>query len=263
MPRVQEAARWPAVRPGVGGVEVSVVASDPSVVELTGAFARLQGLLLDAGTAAGAVAELAEVAQDLIPLAVGAGVTLIDQNGEPTSLAATDPGVEAVDRMQYEAGEGPCLTAWDTVTFQRVEDTYTETRWPDWAAAAAATGVRSVLSAPLVYQGQEIGAVKVYAGEPEAFTEHEEHLLGLLAGAAATLLGAVQDSRSAHQLTGQLHNAVAGRHEIQQAVGLLMERHDLEAEAAHARLLAGARQQHLPVVELASRVLHHAEDPRL
>lgn len=105
--------------------------------------------------------------------------------------------------------------------------------------------------------------MKVYAAEPEAFTEHEEHLLDLLAGAAATLLGAIQDSRTAYQFTGQLHDAVAGRQEVQQAVGLLMERRDLEAEAAHARLLAGARQQDLPVVELASRVLHHAEDPRL
>ncbi|WP_460667294.1 GAF and ANTAR domain-containing protein [Kocuria himachalensis] len=250
---------------------MNVVASDSSVGELAGAFARLQGLLLDADTAAGAVTELAEVARDLIPLAVGAGVTLIDKDGEPTSLAATDPGVEAVDRMQYEAGEGPCLTAWDTVSFQRVEDTYTETRWPDWAAAAAATGVRSVLSTPLIYQGQEIGAVKVYAAEPEAFTEHEEHLLGLLAGAAATLSGAIQDSRTAHQLSGQLHDAVtgqlddavAGRPEIQQAVGLLMERHDLEADTAHARLLAAARQQQLPVLDLAVRLLHHAEDPRL
>jgi GAF domain-containing protein len=244
-------------------MEANVVTLDPWGVELAGAFARLQGLLLDTDTATGAVAELAEVARDLIPLAVGAGVTLIDKNGEPTSLAATDPGVETVDRMQYEAGEGPCLTAWDTVSFQRVEDTCTETRWPDWAAAAAATGVRSVLSTPLVYHGQEIGAVKVYAGEPEAFTEHEEHLLGLLAGAAATLLGASQDSHTAHQLTGQLHDAVLGHQDIQQAVGLLMERHDLEADTAHSRLLDGARQQQLPVLELAVRLLHHSEHPRL
>lgn len=140
--------------------------NDPSVLELTNAFARLQGLLLDARAADAAVAQVAAVARDLIPLALGAGVTLVDAHGVPTSRAATGWVVEAVDRMQYELGEGPCVSAWDTVSVQRVEDTGTERRWPRWAAAAAATGVRSVCSTPLVHRGQKIGALKVYAGEP-------------------------------------------------------------------------------------------------
>jgi GAF domain-containing protein len=238
-----------------------IVASDPSVVELVGAFTRLQGLLLDGPAAAAAVAQLAEVTRDLIPMAVGAGVTLIDKFGQPASVAATDPGVEAVDRMQYELGQGPCLAAWDTVSFQRVDDTFTETRWPDWAAAAAAAGVRSVLSTPLIYQGREIGAVKVYAGEPEAFTDYEEHLLELLAGAAATLLGAIQDARTAGQLTTELEDALTGRLEIQRAVGVLMERYDLDADTAHDRLLTAARHQQTPVADLARELLEHGTDP--
>jgi GAF domain-containing protein len=237
------------------------MATESSTVELRAAFTRLQGLLLDTPAAAASVAQLAEVIRDLIPLAVGAGVTLIDKYGEPTSLAATDPQVEAVDRMQYELGQGPCLAAWDTVTFQRVEDTLTETRWPDWAAAAAATGVRSVLSTPLLYRGQEIGAVKIYAAEPEAFTDYEEHLLELLAGAAATLLGAIRDSRTAHQLTTDLEDTLADRLVIQQAVGLLMGRYDLDTDTAHDRLLRTARQQQIPVLEVAQALLHPTEDP--
>lgn len=237
------------------------MAAESSTVELVAAFARLQGLLLDARTADASVAQLAEVIRDLIPLAVGAGVTLIDKYGQPVSLAATDPRVEAVDRMQYELGESPCLSAWDTVTFQRVQDTLTESRWPDWAAAAAATGVRSVLSTPLIYQGREIGAVKVYAGEPEAFTDYEEHLLGLLAGAAATLLGAIQDSHTAYELTTELEDALAARLVIQQAVGVLMGRYDLDTDTAHDRLLRTARQHQAPVLEIAQCLLRHPEDP--
>lgn len=164
--------------------------------------------------------------------------------------------------MQYEIGEGSCLSAWGTVT-RRAEDTLTEARRPDWAAAAAATGVRSVLSAPLVYQGVEVGAVRVYATDQEAFTDYEEQLLSLLAGAAATLLETIQDSQSAHQLTAELKDAVAARQDVQQAVGLLMERYDLEAETAHARPLAAARVQHLSVSALSARLLHHADDPQV
>lgn len=237
--------------------------SDPSVVELTAAFARLQGLLLDTRVANTAVTQLAEVARDLIPLALGAGVTLVDADGVPTSTAATDWVVEAVDRMQYELGAGPCLTAWDTVSLQRVEDTLTEQRWPEWAAAAAATGVRSVISTPLVYRGREIGAVKVYAAEPCAFTEHEEHLLGLLATAAAALLGAAQATPSVHRLSDDLKSSLVERQQVQAAVGILMERHGLDAETAHTRLLLAARKQQLPLLVIAVRLVHRADDPRL
>lgn len=236
---------------------------DPSVVELTAAFARLQGLLLDAPVATTAVTQLAEVARDLIPLAVGAGVTLIDANGVPTSTASTDWVVEAVDRMQYELGKGPCLSAWDTVSLQRVEDTLTEARWPEWAAAAAATGVRSVVSTPLVYRGREIGAVKVYAAEPCAFTEHEEHLLGLLATAAAALLGAAQSARSVHRFGDELKSSLAERHQVQAAVGILMERHDLDIDAAHTQLLLTARQQQVPTLEIAARLVRRDDGLRL
>ncbi|HST73003.1 MAG TPA: GAF and ANTAR domain-containing protein [Kocuria rosea] len=237
--------------------------SDPSVVELTAALACVQELMRNALTAADAVRRLAEVARDLIPLATGAGVTLIDEHGEATSTAVTDPEVEVLDAIQYELGEGPCLTAWDTVTVQHVEDTTTETRWPDWSRAVAAVGVRSVLSVPLVHRGQEIGAVKVYATEPYAFTEHEEHLLGLLAEAAGTLLGNARTARAAHGLSDSLQAAVIDLQEIETAVGILMERHQVDAGAARSRLLVAARQQQLPLLDIAARLVHHADDPRL
>ncbi|MFE7629942.1 GAF and ANTAR domain-containing protein [Kocuria sp. NPDC057446] len=234
-----------------------------SAPELTTVLTRLHGMLLESAAATAAVAQLAEVARDLIPMATGAGVTLVDQHGQPRSTAATDPAVEALDRLQYELGEGPCLAAWDTVSLQRVDDTTTETRWPMWAKAAVATGLGSVLSTPLVFQGREVGAVKVYAGEPHAFTEHEEHLLGLLAGAAATLLGAAQDRGALDRLSTSLESTLADRQTIQLAVGMLMERHQLTRAEAHARLQAETHRRGIPAVFIAARVVGHADDPRL
>lgn len=230
---------------------------------LTTVLARLPDMLLDTPAATAAVKQLAEVARDLIPMATGAGFTLVDEHGQPRTTAATDPAVEALDRLQYALGEGPCLTAWDTVSMQRVDDTAAETRWPGWAKAAVATGLRSVLSTPLVFRGREVGAVKVYAGEPHAFTEHEEHLLDLLAGAAATLLGVAQDSGAVHRLTVSLQAALADRQTVQVAVGILMERHQLTWEAAHARLIAATRRSGTPLIVIAARVVGCADDPRL
>jgi GAF domain-containing protein len=243
----------------VGGV---LVEFESPAVELTAAFARVQGLLLETPAATAAVTQLAEVARVLVPMATGAGVTLIDEHGHPATTAATDPAVEALDRLQYESGEGPCLTAWDTVSVQRVDDTATETRWPAWTKAAVATGVGSVLSVPLVYRAREIGAIKVYAGEPYAFTEHEEHLLGLLAGAAATLLGAAQDPAATRRLSAGLKADLADRQTVQIAVGILMERHHLDRATAHMRLVTSSRLSGIPLLEVVLGVVEHAEDPR-
>ncbi|KUG61418.1 hypothetical protein AVL61_00340 [Kocuria rosea subsp. polaris] len=237
--------------------------SEVSSMELTTAIAHVQRMLLDAPAATAAVAQLAEVARDLIPMATGAGVTLVDEHGRPRTTAATDPAVEALDRLQYELGQGPCLTAWDTVSMQRVDDTAEDTRWPDWAKAAVATGLGSVLSTPLVFRGQEVGAIKVYASGPHAFTEHEEHLLDLLAGAAATLLGAAQEPGEIHRLSTSLTSALADRQVILIAVGILMERHQIDREAAHRLLLAETRRRKMPVIVLAACVAGHADDPRL
>lgn len=227
------------------------------------AVAGLQGLLLEPANATDAVRRLAEVARDLVPMATGAGVTLVDAQGVPTSTAVTDPVVEQLDALQYELGEGPCLTAWDTVTVQSVEDTTTELRWPDWALAAAAAGVRSVLSVPLVHRGEEIGAAKIYAAEPHAFTEHEEHLLQLLATAVSALLGCAATTESLRRTTAALQSTLAERQAVQQAVGVLMERHDLGSEPAHTLLLRAAREQRTSVHALAVRVVHRSDDPRL
>ncbi|GAB2629424.1 hypothetical protein GCM10009696_36970 [Kocuria himachalensis] len=105
--------------------------------------------------------------------------------------------------------------------------------------------------------------MKVYAAEPHAFTDHEEHLLGMLAVAAATLLGAAQGTGAAQRLSAELPGVLVERQQVQAAVGMLMERHDLDAKAAHTRLLAAARQQQVPVLDLAVRLTHRADDPRL
>ncbi|MCD1144968.1 GAF and ANTAR domain-containing protein [Kocuria sp. LUK] len=236
---------------------------DPGTLGAAVTVAGLQGLLLEPVAATEAVRQLAEVARDLVPTATGAGVTLVDDHGVPASTAATDPLVEQLDALQYELGEGPCLTAWDTVTTQSVPDTTTDLRWAEWAVAAAAAGVGSVLSVPLLHHGKEIGAVKIYAAEPQAFTEHEEHLLQLLATAAAALLGSAATTESLRRTTAALQATLAERQALQRAIGVLMERHDLEPEAAHALLVRAAGEQRTTVHDLAVRVVHRSDDPRV
>ncbi|WP_053004795.1 GAF and ANTAR domain-containing protein [Kocuria sp. SM24M-10] len=239
--------------------------TDSPMVELSMVFARLSGMLLSEDGAAGAARRLAEAACVLVDDATGAGVSLLDEAGRRRTTGSTGGSVDAADALQYELGEGPCLSAWATGAAQRVEDTTEDRRWPAWSAAAAGEGIRSVLSVPLVRQEHEhaLGAMKVYAAAPHAFSAREEQVLGLLAGAAATLLGSALAPDAPNRLSASLRAALADRRAVDLATGMLMERHGTDAQGARATLLHASRALDLPLTRIASRVLERAPDPQL
>ncbi|MEX5272047.1 GAF and ANTAR domain-containing protein [Kocuria sabuli] len=234
---------------------------DPATAGLGAAWARVHEVVLQAQTAAEAVSQLVEVAQQLIPLAAGAGISLVDEDGVCTTVAATDAVVAQADALQYELGEGPCLRAWDTVSVQYVPDTTTDPRWPEWGRTVARAGIRSALSVPLVVQGQEIGAIQVYAAEPHAFTDHEEYLLSLLAGPAAALLGDARTRRQPPRLDDTVQEAVTDRDRIERAVGVLMERRQLTESTARTSLLDTSRAQRETLAQTADHVLDDTDPP--
>ena len=235
--------------------------AESSAVELTTVFARIQNMLLSQEHATAAVRNLAEVAKDLVPSASGAGVSLIDEHGNKASTGATDTLVEAADAVQYELGEGPCLSAWATTAPQRIADTADDGRWPRWAAAAAGSGIRSVLSVPLVFQDRSLGAMKVYAATPGAFTDQEERLLGLLAAAAAVLLGSARTREAPQRLSAELQAGLAERQTIDRATGMLMEQRATDPGDAHSVLLTASRNRGRSMAEVARQVLERRPDP--
>ena len=235
--------------------------TDPSVSELTTVFARLQGMLLSREAATSAVHQLAQVARDLIPSAAGAGVSVLDADGTGITTASTDRVVEAADALQHDLGEGPCLSAWATALPQRLDDAATDTHWPEWSAAVAALGVRAVLSTPLIFRGETLGAMKVYTTTAHAFSDADERMLSLLATAAATLLAAGQVPEAPHRISTALQTALSDRQSVDVATGILMERRDLTQHEARRLLLGTARTRDRPLLEIARELLERTTDP--
>lgn len=230
------------------------------VGELTAAYARAQGMFLSDEDAAAAVQRLAMVARDMVASSVGAGASLLDESGRRTSAGTTDRIASQADALQYELGEGPCLSAWATAWVQHVSDTATEERWQSWCKAVQTLGVRSVISAPMVFRGRGFGALKVYSTRAEAFDVEDEHRLLLLAEAAAILLGAAHGPDAAQQLTSGLQAVLADRQAVETATGVLMERHRLDHDAARCRLMEQSRREGLTMAQVARDVLSGASD---
>ena len=209
--------------------------------ELSTTIARIKGLLLTEEKVDRAVQLLAKAIKDAVPGTVGAGVSLMDSRGRRTSSGSTDRVVEQADALQYELGEGPCLTAWAAEETILIDDVRTDPRWPEWSAAIISLPVRSVVSAPLVAGKECIGALKVYAALPSSYDEGTARLLELFAAPAATLLSNIQSTEAPHRITEGLQASLYSRDLVNRACGMLMERHGLGHEQALRTLMRQAR----------------------
>jgi len=231
------------------------VSFDPVMNEFAVAVGRVRGLLLTEETAVNAVQLLAEAAREAVPAASGAGVTLI-RNGQPTSTGYTDGLVQRADALQYESGQGPCLTAWASAAIVRVDDTRTDPRWPRWCQAAASLPLLSCTSAPLLHGRKSVGAVKVYSEQAEAFSAETGSLLMRLSPAITALLMHVQTSETPRRMGDELQQALRGRDLVSMAKGVLMNRRAMAEDQAHAYLLELAARSRQPLQQVAESIIN-------
>ncbi|MDQ2583776.1 GAF and ANTAR domain-containing protein [Saccharothrix yanglingensis] len=222
--------------------------------ELAGVFARVSGLLLTTETVNTALKLLTSLARQVVPGAAGSGITLLDERGERVTAAATDAVVERADALQYRLGRGPCLTSWQDHVVVRVDDLTRDERWPDWSRPAAGLGLRAVLCAPLVAGARSLGALKVYAREPDVHGSREQQVLTLFASQAAVLLANARTARDAERISDRLRDSLREREVISVAKGIVMARDGVDERAAFLALTDAARQQGSTLRQAAERL---------
>lgn len=231
------------------------MATDLPLDELSLLFARINGLLLTQETVDHAVELLAQAAKETIIGSIGAGVSLIDPAGRRISTGSTDQVVREADSLQYDTGQGPCLSAWAGKKTVRIDELATDPRWPAWSAAVSSLPIQSTLSTPLLHRGDSIGALKVYSHAPYTFTDATERLLERFAVPAAALLTHVHTTDAPHRLSETLTTALNSRDVINMARGVLMEREQLDEAAATAALLRISQESNTPLREVAQQII--------
>ncbi|MGK5683784.1 GAF and ANTAR domain-containing protein [Actinoplanes sp. URMC 104] len=190
---------------------------------------------------------MVRAAVETIPGAQYAGLTVLRGTRTVDVRAASDELVHRVDRVQNETGQGPCLDAALQQQTVRVPDLAADDRWPDFTSTALAMGVRSVLSFQLYVLHDNLGALTLYATQPNAFDDQSEQV-GLLfaAHAAVAMAGAQQRD--------DMNTAVATRDLIGQAKGILMERYRLTADQAFTLLVRASRNTNTKLTQVARTV---------
>lgn len=223
--------------------------------ELAAVAARMSGLLLSRESVESVLELIVSLAGTTITTAAGAGVTLVDDEGGFATTSASGPLVRNADDLQYELGEGPCLAALVECAPMRIDDVATERRWPRWCAAIAGTGLRSVLTTPLLTEEGCQGAIKIYSATAGAFGHAEELTLASFAARAATLLANARAYERASRFSERFKDTLRDRDLITMAKGFLMGRDGVDEDTAFDRLLSLARADGLSPAEAATALL--------
>jgi GAF domain-containing protein len=178
-----------------------------------------------------------------------AGVIFVHGKSRVETVAATNPIVAELDLVQLEHGEGPDLDVLshpaDTVI---VRDTEAEERWPAWAKAVAAAGVRSMIGTRLHTSSTTIGSLNLYDTRPGHFSDEDGDVAHIFARHAAVAL-------SAARVNANLWRAIDARQLIGQAQGILMERFAVDADQAFAVLRRYSQDRNLKLHVVAERLI--------
>lgn len=191
---------------------------------------------------------IVEAAIAVIPGAEAGSISELHGHHRVVSRSASNDLAQRVDALMVELGEGPGLDAALEHQTIRVSNLSLEQRWPAFAGRAVALGVRSALSFQLFVQADNLGALNLYATAPGAFTDESEHV-GLLFATHAAVAYA-ENQRYEH-----LSHAIETRDLIGQAVGILMERYDLDPPRAFAALARLSQQSNRKLREIAADVV--------
>jgi GAF domain-containing protein len=205
------------------------------------------------GTLGDTLLRVCEMACAITPASY-AGITLL-VDGAPRTGVFTHSDAPEIDEAQYRTGEGPCVYAFRDQLIYRIEDTRTETRWPEFAAAALAHGIHATLSVPLSARTVSIGALNLYAEEHEAFTEAHEKGVLVFAQQASIALANAQVYWDARELSENLTVAIKTRETISQAVGILMANGGRTPDEAFAILASASQRENRKVRDIAADVV--------
>jgi GAF domain-containing protein len=187
------------------------------------------------------------------------GLTL-EQAGRGRTVTYSGELAARGDERQYELDDGPCLEALRTGAVVRVRDMAEEDRWGDYPRRAVEAGVRSSLSFPLALGERGRGALNLYAGRADAFTDADERAGRTWAGQASGALSVAWRMADREQAVAHLRRGMLTRQEIGQAVGLLMAQRRCTADEAFGLLQQASQRSNEKLRDVAHRMIAGHEE---
>jgi GAF domain-containing protein len=184
------------------------------------------------------------------------GIVLTDHRGELRFMAASNESGKALELLQLQADEGPCL---DCVRTKRAvvnaDLGHATDLWPRFAPLAMAVGFQSVHAFPLRLRTEVIGALNLFGTGQIEFGPAEVRVVQSLADVATIGILQERSINRAEALTEQLQGALNSRIVIEQAKGALSRLEGVTVDEAFTLLRERARSSRQRLVDVAEAVL--------
>ncbi len=169
--------------------------------------------------------------------AEAAGLMLADSRGNVHVVASSSEDSRMLELDQLQNDQGPCVDSFrQGVQVTNVEPATAEQRWPGFGARSSAPRSSRSTRYPCRLRQQVVGALNIFLARPGLLSD-EDIILGQGLADIATI-GLLQERAlsETHVLAEQLQTALDSRVLIEQAKGILAERHGIEVSRAFTQM---------------------------
>ncbi len=187
----------------------------------------------------------------------GAGISLMVEGELRGSAGVSEPGISAVQELQLELGEGPCVDAWasDVAILEPDLAAPAIVRWPAFAREAGRAGVVSVFAFPMRLGTIRIGVLVLYRDRAGPLNDAELALGLVVADVASQIVLALQAGAPEDTVHELLAREPAHWAEVHQATGMVSARLGVPMDEAFVRLRAHAFADGRSLREVAQDVV--------
>jgi hypothetical protein len=224
--------------------------TDVPLDESAQAFQALARLVYAADSYEEVYDAICRAAVAAVPGCDHACVTTMQAGRTSVTEAATDDIARLVDDFERETGEGPCLDAIITQSFECDPDITANPTWPRLAERVIAeTPVRGMVG------DRKAGALNLFSDSAGALTPDISSIGAILAAFASIALAAAAEHESARSL----RDALDSNREIGKAIGLLMATHRINDDDAFGMLREASSKLNLRLAKVARDLVerHH------
>lgn len=219
--------------------------------ELADTFAEVARCLLSEDGEKATLQRICELAVETIDACEHAGVSVMERR-RIHSIAGSDAVPEAVDHVQDEVQEGPCLDALVEHEVFVTGALSQEDRWPNFSRRAfEESGVESIMSFRLHSDSETLGVINLFSKQRDAFNDDDIHLGSIFAAHAAVAFSAMQKQE-------QFDEALENRDVIGRAKGILMARSGVSEEEAFEMLRAASQRMNRKLRDVARSIAANA-----
>lgn len=187
------------------------------------------------------------------------GVMLEAPDGTLRLTAASTNGSASLDLFEAQAREGPCFDAY-RLGEQIVDLDLAAVggRWPTFTAMALERGLRAVHAFPLRLRDDRIGAMNLFRDVPGAFDKDDVEAAQTLADMATIAIMGRRQYNAAQVRAQQLQDALNSRIVIEQAKGVIAERHHVGPVDAFEAIRRHARSHQRTVRDVSQDIIDGA-----